>query len=80
MQNTYDLLSEILIDQFEVRPEEIRPDATLEELELDSLFLVELSLIVKRDLKVEIGETGATPRSSVEEIVQLIDGLLKPVA
>ena len=80
MENTYDRLTDILVNQFEVRPEEVRPDITFEELELDSLFLVELALVVNRDLKVEISEDDATPRSTVGEMVRLIDEQLRLVS
>jgi len=80
MQNTYDRFTDILVNQFEVRPEEIRPDVTFEELELDSLFLVELTLVVKRDLDVEINEDDATPRSTVADVVKLIEAQLDPAS
>ncbi|WP_326695915.1 phosphopantetheine-binding protein [Streptomyces sp. NBC_01754] len=80
MKNTYDQLTDILVNQFEVQPEEVRPDITFEELELDSLFLVELNLVVKRDLDVEIGEADATPRSTVADVVKLIDAQLNPAS
>jgi len=72
MTSAYDQLVEILINQFEVRPDEIRPDITFEELELDSLFLVELELVVKRDLGVKLSE-DATPRSTLADVAKLID-------
>ncbi|MCX4792034.1 MULTISPECIES: acyl carrier protein [unclassified Streptomyces] len=80
MKNTYDRLTDILVNQFEVQPEEVRPDITFEELELDSLFLVELGLVIKRDLDVEIGEDDATPRSTVADVVKLIDAQLNPAS
>ncbi|NGO70392.1 acyl carrier protein [Streptomyces boncukensis] len=80
MKNTYDQLTDILVNQFEVQPEEIGPDLTFEELELDSLFLVELNLVIKRDLDVEIGEDDATPRSTVADVVRLIDAQLNPAS
>ncbi|MET7369278.1 phosphopantetheine-binding protein [Streptomyces sp. NPDC005566] len=80
MGNSYERLTDILVNQFEVRPEGIRPDATFEELELDSLFLVELTLVVKRDLDVEIDEDAATPRSTVADVVKLIEAQLDPAS
>lgn len=76
MENTYDRLTAILVKEFEVRPEEVRPDITFEELELDSLFLVELNLVVRRELDVEISEDDATPRSTVADVVKVIDAQL----
>lgn len=80
MANTYERFTEILINQFEVQPEEVRPDITFEELELDSLFLVELGLVVRRDFAVEIGEDDATPRSTVADVVKVIEAQLEPTS
>ncbi|MGW3401798.1 acyl carrier protein [Streptomyces zhihengii] len=80
MASAYDRLTDILVNQFEVRPDELRPDVTFEELELDSLFLVELTLVVKRDLNVEINEDDATPRSTVADVVKLIEAQLDPAS
>ncbi|MBM9622997.1 acyl carrier protein [Streptomyces zhihengii] len=80
MASAYDRLTDILVNQFEVRPDELRPDVTFEELELDSLFLVELTLVVKRDLDVEINEDDATPRSTVADVVKLIEAQLDPAS
>lgn len=76
MTDAYDQLADILINQFEVRPDEIRPDMTFGELDLDSLFLVELGLVVKRDLGVKLSEDDATPRSTIADVAELIDSQL----
>jgi acyl carrier protein len=80
MTATYDRLADILINQFEVRPDELRPDITFEELELDSLFLVELGLVIKRELDVELNEDEVTPRSTVSDVVTLIQTQLDPAS
>jgi acyl carrier protein len=80
MTETYDRLADILINQFEVRPDELRLDITFEELELDSLFLVELGLVIKRELDVEINEDEVTPRSTVADVVKLIETHLDPAS
>jgi acyl carrier protein len=80
MSDAYNRLAEVLINQFEVRPDEIRPDATFEELELDSLFLVELGLVVKRELGVKLNEEDATPRSTLAEVADLIEAQLDPAS
>jgi len=76
MSDAYDRLVNILVTRFEVEPEEVRPDATFEELELDSLFLVELVLVVQQEMNVKIGEEDATPRSTIAFVAELIEAQL----
>lgn len=73
MTAIYDRLVEILVTRFEVDPDEVRPDATFEELELDSLFLVELVLVVQQEVGVKISEDDTDPRSTIAEVATLID-------
>lgn len=73
---TYDRFVDILINRFEVEPDEVGPDVTFEELELDSLFLVELGLVVQQELGVKLDERDATAHSTISETAQLIDARL----
>ncbi|AEW99331.1 acyl carrier protein [Streptantibioticus cattleyicolor] len=54
----YDILTSILTSRFRVKPELIRPDAPVRALGLDSLFMVELSLVLRKDpgVHVEVGD------------------------
>jgi acyl carrier protein len=79
MSDMYDQLVNILVTRFEVEPEEIRPDATFEDLELDSLFLVELVLVVQQELGAKISEDDATPRSTIASVATLIETQLARV-
>jgi acyl carrier protein len=76
MNDAYDRLVTILVTRFEVELEEVQPDVTFEELELDSLFLVELALIVQQELGVKITEDDATPRSTIASVADLIEAQL----
>jgi acyl carrier protein len=76
MSDAYDQLVNILVTRFEVEPEEVRPDVTFEELELDSLFLVELVLVVQQELGVKITDDDATPRSTIAGVAELIEAQL----
>lgn len=49
-------LIEILIARFDVDSAEIGPETTFEELNLDSLVLIELSLVLERELGTEVPE------------------------
>lgn len=50
MPATYDIISDCLVQDFEVPPRLVTPGATLAQLDLDSLSLIELALIVEERL------------------------------
>jgi acyl carrier protein len=76
MSDVYDRLVTILVTRFEVEPDEVRPNATFEELELDSLFLVELTLVVQQEMGVKIKDEDASPRSTIAGVAELIEAQL----
>lgn len=76
MSETYDRLVDLLVDRFEVDRSEIGPDTKFEELDMDSLFLVELLLVIQSEFKVAIGEDAATPGDTVAAVAELIDDVL----
>lgn len=61
MSATYDTLVDLLVDKFQVDRDEIRPGVTFEDLEMDSLFLVELLLEMQTATGVRIDEDTASP-------------------
>jgi acyl carrier protein len=50
----YDLLVELLTEHLGVPADEVRPEATLEDLEVDSLALVELVVVIEDKLGVAL--------------------------
>lgn len=73
MTPTYDKLVELLVTRFEVDQAEIKPGITFEDLEMDSLFLVELLLVVQAELGVKLNENTSSPRDTIERAAELID-------
>jgi acyl carrier protein len=69
----YDKLVDLLVARFEVDRAEIKPGITFEDLEMDSLFLVELLLVIQTDLGVKISEDTASPRDTIERAAELIE-------
>jgi acyl carrier protein len=69
----YDRLVDLLVTRFEVERAEIRPGITFEDLEMDSLFLVELLLVVQTELGVKINEDTASPQDTIERAAELIE-------
>ncbi|HSV64714.1 MAG TPA: phosphopantetheine-binding protein [Mycobacteriales bacterium] len=73
MNSTYDRLVNILVSRFEVDRAELAPDVTFEDLDMDSLFLVELLLVIQSELGVEISEDTVSPRDTIGRAAELID-------
>ena len=72
----YAFLAETLTEKYEVAREAITPEATLDELGLDSLTVVELLFDVEDEFEIEVPEERATFKTLaeaaalVEELVQ----------
>lgn len=72
MANSYDALVDLLVHRFDVDPAKITPEATFEDLDIDSLFMVELLLVVQAELGVEIPDEAASPRDTIAKAAELI--------
>ncbi|MFB7908757.1 phosphopantetheine-binding protein [Kitasatospora sp. NPDC056076] len=68
----YEKLADILVDHFQVERAAITPDVTFEDLEMDSLFLVELLVVVEAELGVKMGDVPATPRDTIGTAARII--------
>ena len=68
-----DTVKEILNTVLDVKPEEIQPDAKLEEsLEVDSTEMVEISVGIKKALNVELADNELKKSHSFNEIVDIL--------
>ena len=72
----YAFLVEVLSEKYDVARESIRPEATLTELGLDSLTVVELLFDVEDEFGIEVPEERAT-FETLAEAVALVDELLQ---
>jgi acyl carrier protein len=66
-------LKEILSNKLKVSPESITPDATREDIELDSLAVVELSLLLKSELGLDISDDDLLEAETVADMVRLME-------
>ncbi|MFC5718658.1 phosphopantetheine-binding protein [Streptomyces gamaensis] len=80
MSPVYDKLADLLVDRFAVDRTAIGPDVTFEELEMDSLFLVELLLVVESEFRVKLGEDAAAPTDTIARVVEVITDELAATA
>lgn len=74
--DTLETLRGMIADKFEVSPEAVQPEATLETLGLDSLAVFDLIFDIesKFDIKVENDQVKI---STVGDVIALIDQLRK---
>ena len=75
MSATYEKLVDLLVTHFAVEREKIRPDATFEELDLDSLFLVEL-LVLQTELDMELADDAVNRTDTFGHLAELVEGRL----
>ena len=73
---TFDAVSSVLVDKFKVDAEKVRPEASLEQLGLDSLALMEFVFAVEDRFDVRIPEDKLDPRQAgvtLERLAELLD-------
>ncbi|GAA3041381.1 acyl carrier protein [Streptomyces glomeratus] len=68
-----DRLFALVTDKLGVLPEELNTTATFDSLDLDSLALIELSVIVQKEFGVQIDETALTPDNTLGDVLATID-------
>lgn len=80
MSVMYGRLVDLLVDRFEVDRAEIGPDTRFEDLDMDSLFLVELLLVIQSELGVTISDEAASPGDTIAAVAELIESRTAPAA
>lgn len=68
----FETLKNILVDKLKVSPDQVTPEATKEDVELDSLAVVELSLVLEKELGLKISDDELMETGTVGEIVALM--------
>ena len=77
--STLERLRELLARDFEIAPEALRPDATLEALEIDSLRMIEILFCVEDEFKVAVPAEHAELKAKLRtfgDLAAYIDGLV----
>ncbi|KOV78597.1 acyl carrier protein [Streptomyces sp. NRRL WC-3618] len=69
----FDTLKEMLVSKLKVTPETVTPDATREDIELDSLAVVELSLVLEKELGLTISDDELLEAATVGDMVRLME-------
>ncbi|MFH8797494.1 acyl carrier protein [Streptomyces sp. NPDC017941] len=68
----FDTLKEILVDKLKVDPSRITPQATREEAELDSLAVVELSMLLDKEYGVVISDDELMEAENIGEMARMM--------
>lgn len=69
-------LQEVLTDKYDIKPEAIRPEATLEELGLDSLSVAELLFDVGEKFGIDVPD-DRTDFKTLGEAAAIVDELVQ---
>ncbi|MEV0323670.1 acyl carrier protein [Streptomyces sp. NPDC050658] len=68
----FETLKEILVSMLKVSPDLITEDATREEAELDSLAVVELSMLLEKDYGIRISDDELMEAESIGAMARMI--------
>lgn len=65
-------LSDILIAYFGVEKDEVRPEATFAELDLDSIAIVEFALVAEKEFGITIRDDEVSPHATVTDALEML--------
>ncbi|MFC9943880.1 acyl carrier protein [Streptomyces pratensis] len=67
----YEQLADRLVQKFDIDRAEIHPEATLGDLDLDSLAVVELTMTLQDDWGISLDETETPPRTTLSQLLTM---------
>lgn len=73
MATVYDKVKELLVEKFGVEEDEVSREATFEDLDLDSLDLVEFALAAEDEMGVRISDEEAEQLETLDDTVKLLE-------
>lgn len=73
--STFDTIREMIVDQFQLDPALVTPEATLEALKIDSLSAVEFMFLLEEKYNLDTSDEHGDLRT-VQDVVNEIDRLL----
>jgi acyl carrier protein len=80
MSTVYTRTKDLLVEKFGIDDAEVRPDATFEELDLDSLDLVEFALAAEEEFGVRISDEEAEEFETLGDAVSMVESRLTTVS
>ncbi|WP_430625818.1 acyl carrier protein [Streptomyces sp. NBC_01264] len=79
MPNMFETLKEILVSKLKVEAGQVTPEATREEVELDSLAVVELSLLLEKELGVNVSDDELLDLDTIGDMALLVEQRMSTV-
>ena len=76
MSALYESVTDIFADRFGIDRATVTPDASFDDIGLDSLSQIELATAIKKKYAVEISDDEMAEMSIVSEIVEKLEELL----
>lgn len=73
VQNAFDSLKDILVGKLKAEPERVTPDATSEDVELDSLAVVELALVMEKEFGIAVTDDELLEAENIGAMAALIE-------
>ena len=73
--STFDKVREMLVDQFQIDPAIVTPEAALQELKIDSLAAIEFMFLLEEKFNVD-APMGRVDLKTVGDVANEIDRLL----
>ena len=77
MDGVFEVLRDFLKERQDIDPAKITPDATLEELGIDSLMMMELFFEFEEKLGMDLDEAKEVPKT-IGELVDIVKRLGQP--
>jgi acyl carrier protein len=73
MADLFDQVKEVIVEQLNVAPEEVKPEAKfVEDLGADSLDVVEMIMALEEKFEIEIPDSEAEKIQTVQDVVDYI--------
>lgn len=78
MENVEEKVKGLLMESFDMKPEEVTLEANLgDDLEMDSLEIVELVVALEKEFEVQIGDGTISNKNCVNDVVKVVQDRLK---
>lgn len=68
-------IQRMMVEQFDLKPEDLTPDATLESLGLDSLSVIEFMFNLEDELKIKLPDERVEIKT-LQDVTDLVDRIV----
>lgn len=72
---TIERLQEVMLKNFDLKPEALKPEARLEDLDIDSLGVIDLMFCVEDEFKITVSREQVE-LDTIQDVVTYIDHLI----